>query len=487
MGTRMQSLGFPRSSANVSPVDRPAGSPADPGNPAVPGAGTANQPPVESSSSAERLISPRRVQAQPSASTTGRRAASLGAGATATVSQPSPPSLRSPASGSDVSRGVPPAKRPKGRWFISSCLALLFLAVGYSLWNELWHYQAHGVVDARIVQLAAPAAARVASVHAREGQEVRMGDLLVTLDRPELLQQIDRTRDELRVALAAVAAETIRASREDEAQVARQRGSLADYFRFRTQLIEAETSWQERSDEFARQRGLVARGAAAAADVDRLSTQMSGLQETIDQLREAIDGLQPDPSPAGQQPAIDPMVGPQLAHVDELRRELGRLREQLSLCELRAPCDGLVVRQHHYSGETVAAAEPIVELAEQGSEHIALYVPQRLATKLQIGSEVNLNIVALRNQLPCHVWRFDPALQPAPAGLARYYNQHERLVVVRLMPDLRSASDAVWQGVWLGSHVRWPRSWDNPWGAPTRVAEPGASRLSAAAPEGWGQ
>ena len=54
-------------------------------------------------------------------------------------------------------------------------------------------------------------------------------------------------------------------------------------------------------------------------------------------------------------------------------------------------------------------AEPIVELAEKGSEHIALYVPQRLATKLQIGSEVKLNIVALRSQLPCRVWRFDPA------------------------------------------------------------------------------
>jgi multidrug resistance efflux pump len=386
-----------------------------------------------------------------------------------------------------VFHGAPLAKRPKGRWFISSCLALLFVSLGYSLWNELWHYQAHGVVDARIVQLAAPAAARVASVHVREGHEVRMGDLLVTLDRPELLQQIDRTRDELRVALATVASETIRGTREGDAQVARQRGLLADYFRFRTQLIEAETSWQEHSDELARQRGLVARGAAAAADIDRLSTQMSGLQETIDQLREAVDGLQPDQSPAGQPPAVDPMVGPQLAHVDELRRELGRLREELSLCELRASCDGLVVRQYRYAGETVAAAEPIVELAEKGSEHIALYVPQRLATKLQIGSEVNLNIVALRSQLPCRVWRFDPALQPAPAGLARYYNQNERLVVVRLVPDLRSDADAVWQGVWLGSHVRWPRSWDHPFSAPARVAEPGASRLTAAAPEGLGR
>ena len=38
---------------------------------------------------------------------------------------------------------------------MSSCLAVLLLSVGYPLWNELWHYQAHGVVDARIVQLAA--------------------------------------------------------------------------------------------------------------------------------------------------------------------------------------------------------------------------------------------------------------------------------------------------------------------------------------------
>ena len=256
-----------------------------------------------------------------------------------------------------VSRCAAGLKRPKGRWFVGSCLATAVSLRGLLAmeWNSgTSGARRRGMRD--IVQLAAPAAARVASVHAREGQEVRMGDLLVTLDGPELLQQIDRTRDELRVALATVAAETIRASREDESGVWHvSEGSLADYFRFRTQLIEAETSWQERSDELARQRGLVARGAAAAADVDRLSTQMSGLQETIDQLREAIDGLQPEQSPVGQQPAVDPMVGPQLADVDELCRELGRLREQLSLCELRAPCDGLVVRQHHYAGETVAA------------------------------------------------------------------------------------------------------------------------------------
>ena len=63
---------------------------------------------------------------------------------------------------------------------------------------------------------------------------------------------------------------------------------------------------------------LVAPGVAAAADIDRLSTQMSGLQETIDQLREAVDGLQPNSRRPVEPPAVDPMVGPQLARVDEL-------------------------------------------------------------------------------------------------------------------------------------------------------------------------
>ena len=423
------------------------------------------------------MSSPPGVHTQPTVAATGQCSARPGAGQ-------APASLRSLAAASDAVRGVPPAKRPKGRWFISSCLALLFLTLGYSVWNELWRYQAHGLVDARIVQLAAPAAARIASVHVREGREVQLGDLLVTLDRPELVHQIDRTGDELRVALATVASETLRARWEDKARVARQRELLADYFRFVTQLIEAEASWQEHSDDLARQQGLVARGAAAAADVERLATQMSGLAAKIDQLREAVDSLQPAPSPDGQQSAVDPLVGPHLAEVAELRGELVRLREQLLLCELRAPCDGLVVRQYHHAGETVAVAEPIVELAEKGSEHIALYVPQRQAAGLQIGSEMNLNLVAPRSQLACRVWRVDPAVQPAPAGLARYYNQNERLVVVRLVPDLSSASDALWQGAWLGSHVRWPRSWHAPWSPPARVAEPGGSRPTNAAPEG---
>ena len=235
----------------------------------------------------------------------------------------------------DAVRSVPLAKRPKGRWFISLCLVLLFSTVGYSLWNELWRYQAHGLVDARLVQLTAPAAARVASLHVREGQEVRLGDVLVTLDRPELAQQIARTSDELRVALATVSAAAIRLRWEEDARNISQQQLRVDYYRFVTQLIDAEASWQERSDDLARMRDLCAHGAVAAADVDRLATQVSGLEANIMQLRDAIEELRPTKTPDGLQPPPEPSLGPQLAEVAALRGELGRLREQLLQCELR--------------------------------------------------------------------------------------------------------------------------------------------------------
>ncbi|MFO0913136.1 MAG: biotin/lipoyl-binding protein [Pirellulales bacterium] len=478
MGNRIQSVGFPRSTADSVRV-----APLAAGK--VPAAGAATGAPAASSTSHPVVPGNRQSPAPNAGVAAGRGAAAerrpaVGGGAAAAVSLPPGTGNRVNMPTADTSRGTPLAKRPKGRWFISSCLLLLFLTLAYSLWNELWHFQAHGIVDSRIVQLAAPTAGRIASVHVREGQLVRLGDLLVSLDRPELTQQLARTSDELRVALATVASETVRLRWEQESRTAQQRELLADYFRFVTQLIDTESSWQQRSDDLARLRNLASRGAAASSDVERLTTQVAGLESNIGELRSAIERLKPAGTTDVEPLAVEPLIAPHLAKVAELRGELQRLREQLAECELRAPCDGQIVRRLRNAGETVAAAEVVVELSEAGSEHVALFVPQQLAGKLQLGSTVELNLVSSHRRLPCRVWRFDPAVQPAPPGLARYYSQHEQLVVVRLVPEVVSASgDDPWNQVWLGSHVRWARQVRLPWSSPARVAEPGASGLTA--------
>src|SRR5437764_1397469 len=105
---------------------------------------------------------------------------------------------------------TPLPKRPKGRWFIGLLLLTGCAYAGYHVWDGFFRYTAYGTVTGRLVQLSPPWDGELAFLSVREGDRVRQGEVLATLENHELRQKLDQTDDELRVAQATLEAEAAR-------------------------------------------------------------------------------------------------------------------------------------------------------------------------------------------------------------------------------------------------------------------------------------
>ncbi len=109
-----------------------------------------------------------------------------------------------------VARPTPLPKRPKGRWFVGVILFLLVGGAVYAVWDSYWRYQAYGTVTGHLIQVSPPWDGVLQYLQVQEGDAVRQGQLLLTVDNTELRQRHAQLGDELRVAQATLEAEAAR-------------------------------------------------------------------------------------------------------------------------------------------------------------------------------------------------------------------------------------------------------------------------------------
>ncbi len=107
-----------------------------------------------------------------------------------------------------IAKPTPLPKRPKGRWFVAVLLLAVCSYAGYQIWQSFFRYEAYGTVTAHVIQVSPPWDGALTFLYAREGQQVRQGELLATVENSELRQRHAQLGDDLRVAQASLEGET---------------------------------------------------------------------------------------------------------------------------------------------------------------------------------------------------------------------------------------------------------------------------------------
>jgi macrolide-specific efflux system membrane fusion protein len=226
--------------------------------------------------------------------------------------------------------------------------------------------QAAGVLQARTkVDVGAQVSGQIQTIHVQLGQEVKKGELLVSLD-PEL-------------------------ARSDVAQA---EASLAQA---RAQLDASRVDADAARRELARQRRLLAGQATAATDAERAETELAKIEA-------ALRG--------------------QAATLARLEAELDNRKLRLSYTRITAPMDGTVVSLPVQAGQTVIAVQvtPVMlTLADLDTITVRTKVPEADIQAVKVGQ------VARFSTLSGEGTRYEGKLrviQPVPerAGNAVFYN-----------------------------------------------------------------
>ncbi|MFO7709019.1 MAG: efflux RND transporter periplasmic adaptor subunit [Desulfobacterales bacterium] len=211
----------------------------------------------------------------------------------------------------------------------------------------LW-FEAAGTVQAGVSgTLAAKLMGTVTAVHAREGQRVRRGDLLVTIDE----RQVFARRQQAEAALAEARQASQAAESAREAAAAGAELAATTFRRYQTLLAQESVSLQEFDEVESRFRQ--ARAASMQAQ---------------DLLRAA-----------GQR-------------VRQAEAALAEARVFEADAAVTAPFDGVVAAKMVDAGDLAAPGRPLVTLEQEGGHRVDVRLPEALARALKAGGSVLVNV-----------------------------------------------------------------------------------------------
>jgi len=202
-------------------------------------------------------------------------------------------------------------------------------------------------VDADLWKVSPASAGTLASVSVREGDEVRRGQILATVDSLPLVLKAA----ELDAALSELAAGV--AAREAEHRV------LAETHKG----IERET---------ARLRALVKDGAAPSRSLDESETLRATSAARLSASKAAIASTK--------------------ARGAVLRAQQATLRDQIARCRLVAPAGGTVLTRFRGEGEAAVPGRPVVEIGRTDTMWAEFFVPQTMLSSVRLGQPLRLRL-----------------------------------------------------------------------------------------------
>lgn len=362
-------------------------------------------------------------------------------------------------------RPAPLPKRPKGQWFVGLLLAALTGVVSYSVWNTYFRYEAYGTLAGSVVQSAPAIEGELAYLHVREGDAVRQGDPLYTIDSIELQHRYAQLGDELRTAQAELQSQAANLKWQSAFGLDQSRGAAAYYYDTWGRMLQAEAQRDFAILQRDRAKALMAQHFGAVQDYDQYRLQVQGLDDLIAKLKQALAEQKPrveqvnallkkDGNLAtGLELEGSDQLLPFRCKIEALQAERSRVLERLQRGLVRAPANGLVVKVLHVPGEHCKPGEPILTLLDEGSLRIVLYMPQEFSETLHGGQEVRLAMDPYPELLVGQVERIGSQFESAPEQIKRHYREGQRLLPVYITPQKGAEH---WMAFRIGEVVKLP-------------------------------
>lgn len=386
-----------------------------------------------------------------------RQATGFGSAAQRSDSGLTRPAARGATAQTPATRPTPMPKRPKGRLLVGVFLLLICGTGAATIWNSVFRYQAYGAVTGRVVELCAPWGGVLQTVHVREGDVVLQGQLLATVVNPELDRQIAAKLDELSVAQATLDSRVSQLRYQTRQQDDGALKTFTEYKRMRGDLREQQQLLAGYIASREKAESLVTQNLITQEALDELRVKEKAAQAKSDELVDAVRALEQELDKKA--PELQDQLKPDVAKIEAVQNEIGRLQDTSRLGEIRAPVNGRVINVHRFTGEYSDPEFPIFDIVVDGSVEAILYVSQKHSQAFHEGLIVELDVPPSKYPAKCRVVRIADRYETVPKNIELHYRREEKLLPIYLQP-LAGAEHA--EKLRLGSEVRLPYRLPNP-------------------------
>jgi HlyD family secretion protein len=231
--------------------------------------------------------------------------------------------------------------------------------------------EASGTIEATDVRVASKVAGQILSMAAKEGDVLREGDAVASIDHATLDLQLGQAEAGIEVARAQMDQLLVGARAEDLAQAeaavdsARETARIARSDASRTaELFSGGSATQKQKDE--------ADARAAQADAQERSA--------VQALKKLEAAARPEELRAAR------------ARLDQAEWAARLIRKQIEDCAVKSPASGIVSRRLAEPGELAAAGSGLVQLTDLGSLTLTIYVPEIDLASVSIGQAASIRV-----------------------------------------------------------------------------------------------
>ena len=222
----------------------------------------------------------------------------------------------------------------------------------------------NGYLEADYVYVAALSAGRIVAIAADEGEQVRAGQVLVTLEQSAQNAGLQAAEAGVRQAEANLD-NLMTGGRADEIAV------------IAASLHRAEADRALAEANFARTTQLAGQGQVSAARVDQDRTVLAAAEAAVEQLQAqlTVAGL-----PARDAQRVAAEAGLAMARA-------GAEGARIALADrvLRAPVSGVLERRFYEPGEVAGSGEPLLAIFQPDRLRVILYLPQAERAGFRLG------------------------------------------------------------------------------------------------------
>jgi HlyD family secretion protein len=235
----------------------------------------------------------------------------------------------------------------------------------------------NGRLEAPLVDLAPKVSGRVIKVLAREGDRVKAGDVLITLDLGDTALAVERDRHGVASARARLQDLAV-GSREAEVAAAE------------AQVSDRRAAVELASRELQRQELLLSKAVAAERDYDRAKTELERAEAAAKiserQLELTREGFRSWQTAQAR------------SEVDRAQAQLKQSEVVAQERELRAPADGVVTHRMVEPGQLLAAGQSGITIALTSRLYVRTFVPETKLGVVRHGLQATVSVDAFPGQ-----------------------------------------------------------------------------------------
>jgi HlyD family secretion protein len=277
-----------------------------------------------------------------------------------------------PPAANDPAPTVPPPSR------VSALIVVITVAaiVGWSLWYLVQPQPLviQGEADATRIDIAARVDGRVGQRPVSRGENVTAGEMLVTIDNPQLLTKLHEAEATKAVAVA------------DLARI--QVGTRAEVIAERKAAVSAaEASVKLAQQTYDRTKQLTERDFASVQKLDEATASLDVAQRSLEQAKlaaeEAVAGYTAEERAVAQ------------ANVTKADAAIATLQAQIAEMTVKAPIAAQIYQIGSELGEYVSPGVPLLSLVDLGDIWLRFDLREDLVKGLKVGDRFEVRIPAL--------------------------------------------------------------------------------------------